>query len=82
MVRLNGCAIPGAVEVLGGAENVRAPREPELTPPPILASADDIASINGNASDKTTAIAWTMPRARCVNFMTISLKVPGRGQRF
>src|ERR1700709_2233432 len=32
-VRLNGCAVPGAVEVLGGAENVRDPREPELTPP-------------------------------------------------
>ena len=30
MVRLNGCAVPGAVDVLGGAENVRAPREPEL----------------------------------------------------
>ncbi len=29
-VRLNGCALPGAVDVLGGAENVRAPREPEL----------------------------------------------------
>ena len=28
MVRLKGCAAPGAVEVLGGAENVRAPREP------------------------------------------------------
>src|SRR5712672_4845709 len=45
-VRLNGCAVLGAVEVLGGAENVRAPREPELMPPPIRASADDIANIN------------------------------------
>src|SRR5271170_5128683 len=27
-VRLNGCVEPGAVDVLGGAENVRAPREP------------------------------------------------------
>jgi hypothetical protein len=80
MVRLNGCAVPGAVEVLGGAENVRAPREPELPPPPIRASADEIASINGKANDKTTAIAWTMPRARCVNFMSLSL-VPGRGKR-
>ncbi len=52
MVRLNGCAVPGAVEVLGGAENVRAPREPELMPPPIRASADETASINGSASDR------------------------------
>ena len=44
MVRLNGCAMLGAVEVLGGAENVRAPREPELKPPPIRASADEIAA--------------------------------------
>jgi len=29
-VRLNGCAAFGAVGVVGGAENVRAPREPEL----------------------------------------------------
>src|SRR6202043_3489168 len=33
IVRLNGCGVPGAVEVLGGAENVRSPREPELPPP-------------------------------------------------
>src|SRR5271169_5333549 len=51
MVLLNGCAVFGAVDVLGGAEKVRAPREPELTPPPILASADDAAAIRGNASD-------------------------------
>ena len=69
MVRLNGCAAFGAVEVGGGAENVRAPREPELTPPPIRASADETASINGNASAKTMAMAWTMPRAAWVNFM-------------
>ena len=79
MVRLNGCAVPGAVDVLGGAENVRAPREPELTPPPTRASADEMASINGSASDRTTAIAWTMPRARCVNFMCIFLKSPAGG---
>src|SRR5262249_60277302 len=34
MVRLNGCAVFGAVDVLGGAENVRPPRDPELAPPP------------------------------------------------
>jgi hypothetical protein len=56
MVRLNGCAVLGAVEVLGGAEKVRAPREPELMPPPILASTEEAAIINGNANDKTTAI--------------------------
>jgi hypothetical protein len=66
MVRLNGCAMLGAVDVLGGAENVRDPREPELTPPPTRASADEIASINGNASDKTTAIVLTIPRARSI----------------
>jgi hypothetical protein len=72
MVRLNGCAVPGAVEVLGGAEKVRAPREPELIPPPTRASAEDAASINGSASDKTTAKARIRPRVRCVNFMVYS----------
>ena len=56
-VRLNGCAVPGAVEVLGGAEKVREPREPEPKPPPTRASADEIAITVGSASDKTTAIA-------------------------
>jgi hypothetical protein len=66
---LKGSAVPGAVEVLGGAENVRAPREPELMPPPTRASAGAIADIKGSANDKTTAIARTAPRARCVNFI-------------
>ena len=79
-VRLNGCAAPGAVEVLGGAENVRAPRDPELrrrrpgrqpTKPP---------AINGVASDKTMAMAQTMPRARCINFMSVSSH-PRQGKR-
>jgi hypothetical protein len=56
-VRLNGCAVPGAVDVLGGAEKVRDPLEPRLMPPPTRASADETASIKGNASDKTRAIA-------------------------
>ena len=73
-------AVLGAVDVLGGAENVRAPREPELMPPPTRASAVDIASTTGTASARTTAIAWTMPRARCVNFMTDSLKNPRQGE--
>jgi hypothetical protein len=79
MVRLNGCAAVGAVDVLGGAENVRPPREPELPPPPTRASAAEMASIKGNANDKTTAIAWTMPRVRCVNFMSVSLS-PRQGE--
>jgi hypothetical protein len=56
-VRLNGWAVPGAVDVLGGAEKVRDPLDPMLRPPPTRASADETASTNGNASDKTTAIA-------------------------
>src|SRR5260370_35182427 len=78
-VRLNGCAVPGAVEVLGGAENVRAPRDPELKPPAARASADETVNTKGTASDKTTAIAWTMPRARCVKFMFVYLKSPAGG---
>ena len=71
MVRLNGCAVLGAVEVEGGAENVRAPREPELTPPPIRASADEAATTSGKASDKTTAKACTKPKTRGLKFMAI-----------
>jgi len=41
-------------------------------------SADEIASITGNASDKTTAMARTIPRVRCVKFMFVSL-VPAMG---
>ncbi len=72
-VRLNGWAVPGAVDVLGGAENVRPPLEPELMPPPTRASADEIATTNGRASDNTTAIALTRPRVCCVNFMSLFL---------
>jgi hypothetical protein len=79
-VRLNGWAVPGAVDVLGGAENVRPPREPELMPPPTRASADEIATANGSASDKTTAIALTMPPARCVNFMVPFPPSPAGGR--
>jgi hypothetical protein len=79
-VRLNGCAALGAVDVLGGAEKVRVPRDPELNPPPARASAGAAAEINGNARAKTTAIDRTMPRARCVNLMSLS-SIPGRGKR-
>src|SRR5665213_3116732 len=63
-VRLSGCAAPGAVEVLGGAEKLRVPRDPELKPPPIRASAGGAAEINGRASDRTMAIDWKTRRAR------------------
>jgi len=77
-VRLNGCAALGAVEVLGGAENVRAPREPELIPPPIRASAAAII-ITGKASVSTTAKGFRSPRKRCMNLMVVS-SVPGKGK--
>jgi len=57
MVRLNGVAVPGAVDVEGGAEKVRVPREPELDPPPIRASAEETTSIDGRATERTIAIA-------------------------
>src|SRR6266481_2244112 len=78
-VRLNGCAVLGAVEVLGGAENVRAPREPELMPPPTRASAAELASTDGIANARTTAIAWTMPRVRCEKYMFFP-QFPGMGR--
>ena len=56
-VRFMGCAVLGAVVVVGGAEKVRVPREPELPPPPTRASADEIAITSGTASDRTTAMA-------------------------
>jgi hypothetical protein len=67
------------VVVLGGAEKVRVPREPELPPPPMRASADEIAITSGSASDITTAIALTIPRVCCEKFMFFS-SVPGMGK--
>jgi hypothetical protein len=75
-----GCAVPGAVVVLGGAEKVRDPREPELLPPPIRASADEIAIARGTANERTMAKARTIPRVRCEKFMSVS-SVPGMGKR-
>jgi hypothetical protein len=80
MVRLNGVAVPGEVAVLGGAENVLVPRDPELPPPPMRASAADMAILKGNANERATAIALTRPRVRCVNFIIIP-SIPGRGMR-
>ena len=79
-VRFMGCAALGAVVVLGGAEKVRDPREPELPPPPTRASAAEIAIAKGTANERTTAIARTIPRVRCVKFMSFS-SIPGMGKR-
>src|SRR3954471_1960492 len=69
MVRLNWDADPGAVEVEGGAEKVRVPREPELEPPPIRASAAETASTAGSASERATAIALRRPLLRCMKLI-------------
>src|SRR5579871_2546153 len=74
-VRLNGWAVFGAVDVEGGAEYVREPREPELDPPPTRASADEATMTTGIASDNMTASACTKPKARCLNFMAKFLKI-------
>jgi hypothetical protein len=79
MVRCIGCAADGAVDVLGGAVKVLVPRDPELPPPPMRASADDMAIITGNANDRATAIALKKPRVRWVNFMVNPLWSPAGG---
>src|SRR5436305_10252030 len=79
MVRLKGCAAFGAVDVLGGAEKVRPPREPELPPPPTRASAAETASITGKPSARTTASVLNRPRLRCVKFMVVPL-FPRQGE--
>src|SRR6202030_2543151 len=79
-VRLNGCAAFGAVDVLGGIEKVRDPREPELKPPPTRASAGERAESVGSASVRATAMAWTNLRPLSVNFMSL-FPIPGRGKR-
>jgi hypothetical protein len=56
-VRLKGCAVPGAVEVLGGMEKLRDPRDPDEKPPPTRASAEDRAASVGIASASITARA-------------------------
>src|SRR3569833_4553560 len=59
-VRFIGCAVPGAVGVLGGAEKVRDPRDPELPPPPTRASAASIVSASGTATAIARAIIRTI----------------------
>ncbi|WP_205756994.1 hypothetical protein, partial [Lactobacillus crispatus] len=68
-LRSNGRAALGAVEVDGGAENVRDPRDPELEPPPMRASAADAISATGMATDSTTAKAFMEARTRCENLI-------------
>lgn len=71
--------MPGAVEVDGGAEKVREPREPDERPPPTRASAEVIASAVGSASASTTAIAFTRLRLRNEKSMCVS-QIPGMGR--
>ena len=46
------------------------------------ASGPAMDTPTGSASAKVTAIAWTMPRARCVNVMFVSLISPAGGSAF
>jgi hypothetical protein len=78
-VRLKGWAALGAVAVDGGAVKVRDPREPEENPPPTRASAEEIASVAGSASDSTMATVLMSPRRRRVSVMSVFPKIPGRG---
>jgi hypothetical protein len=66
---LNGEAVPGAVEVLGGMEKEREPREPDEKPPPMRASAGVIADSVGIASASKTAIACMALRVGLTKFM-------------
>ena len=49
-VRFRAAPCPAPSVVLGGAEKVRDPREPELPPPPTRASAAEIAIADGSAT--------------------------------
>jgi hypothetical protein len=74
---LKGEAVPGAVEVLGGMENEREPREPDEKPPPMRASAGVIADSVGIASASVTAIAWTALRMVFEKFMLFPKPLKG-----
>ena len=78
VVRLNGCAVPGAVEVDGGAENVSEPREPVEKPPPMRASAEETVSATGIASARAMATALTSRSVLRVSVMCLSL-IPSWG---
>ena len=80
-VRLKGWAALGAVVVDGGAVKVRDPREPEENPPPTRASAEEIASVAGSASDSTMATVLMSPRRRGVKCHVGFPKNPRQGNR-
>ena len=81
MVRLNGCAALGAVEVLGGAENVRAPREPELKPPPTRASAGEIGEHQRQRQRQRDGNRLDEAAGALREFHVYSLKNPRQGKR-
>src|SRR6516162_317624 len=81
VVRLNGCAVPGAVEVDGGAEKVREPREPVEKPPPMRASAEETVSATGIASARAMATALTNLSVLRVSVMCLSLSPVGEHSR-
>jgi hypothetical protein len=60
---------------------VREPREPDEKPPPIRASAEEMASMVGSASAMTTAIALTKPPICCENLMAFFLNPKNSGNR-
>src|SRR5579872_6751480 len=76
-LRLNGEAVPGAVDVLGGMEKEREPREPDENPPPMRASAGVIADSVGIASASVTAMTWTALRVVVEKFMLFPKPLKG-----
>jgi hypothetical protein len=68
------------VVVLGGAEKVRDPREPELPPPPTRASADEIAIARGTATTRRVRSPEQFRACVARNFMCFS-SIPGMGKR-
>jgi hypothetical protein len=80
IVRCIGCAAVGAVRVIGGAENVRLPREPMLKPRPPRASASELTISIGPATIRATARSLINAPARFVNAI-INLSGPERTMR-
>ena len=80
MVRLNGCAAPGAVEVDGGAEKLLEPREPELEPPPIAGIGRRGGDDRGRQGQRHGDGDGTDQAAGALReFHGVSLKSPTRG---
>ena len=76
-LRLNGEAVPGAVDVLGGIENEREPRDPDEKPPPMRASAGAITDSVGIASASMMAIVCTALRIGLTKFMLFPKPLKG-----